>query len=555
MKTFIRALCVALGVLWPGVGPAAEVPYDIVVYGGNSAGVVAAAQAAKMGKKVVVIEQGKHLGGMTSGGLGASDFGAKTSIGGITLDFFHYIDRYYRTPSNWKHSSFEEYLATKEGKWHFGQNGFYAFEPHVAEQWFNDLVAQNHVPVVFGERLDLKSGVEKQNARIISIRTESGKVFKGKMFIDATYEGDLMAKAGVSYIVGRESNAAYGEQFNGVIVNSDKDPKCTAIDPYVVPGNPASGVLPNIHTDSPGQDGEADHQVQAYCYRLCFTDVPENKIPFAKPADYNEKQYEILFRYYAAGGKEFLLKVTLMPNRKTDTNNSGIFSTDYIGMSQAYPEADYATRDKILDAHISYTKGLLWALANDERIPVSVREKTALWGLAKDEFKDTGNWPHQFYIREARRMISDYVMTEQDIMRVRMPEDPVALGSYAMDSHCTQRFLDKEGHLRTEGGMFHGKVRPYGISYRSIIPKAEECTNLLVPVCLSATHSAYGSIRMEPVYMMLGQSAATAASLAIDLGCTLQQVPYPTLQKSLLADKQSLEWAPPNGGKKPTKNP
>jgi hypothetical protein len=314
------------------------------------------------------------------------------------------------------------------------------------------------------------------------------------------------------------------------------------VDPFVKPGDPTSGLVANIHGGSPGKDGESDKRQQAYNYRICTTNEPQILVPFPKPPGYDEKEYELLFRWYEAGFKGIPWGPRGMPNKKTDTNNSGAFSTDYLGMNNEYPEVDYATRDKIIAAHVRYTQGLLWTLANHPRVPEKVRESASKWGLAKDEFVDNGNWPYQLYVREARRMLSDYVMTEADIQGGRKPEDPVGLGSYGMDSHNTQRYVDEKGHARNEGDVqVHGSP-PYGISYRSLVPKPSECTNLLVPVCMSATHMAYGSIRMEPVYMILGQACGTAAALSIDDHVDVQKLSYPKLRERLLADKALLEW-------------
>ncbi len=522
--------------------------YDVVVYGGTSAGVTAAVQAAEMGKSVVLIEPGEHLGGLSSGGLGATDIGNKGAIGGLSRKFYTRVYLHYLKDKGWKYEKRSDYRRG-EDYWQGGaeswdkDKAWWMFEPHVAEGIFNDMVRQAKVPVVYGERLDLESGVSKQSARITSVKMESGRVFRGRIFIDATYEGDLMAKAGVSYTVGRESNAQYQETLNGVQTknathhNFDKP-----VDPYVIPGDPSSGLLPRVHGGSPGNEGEGDKRVQAYCFRMCLTDVAANRLPYPKPANYDEKQYELLLRYCEAGYDAVPWLPTIMPNRKTDTNNRDGFSTDDIGMNYEYPEADYATRAKIIAEHESYQKGLMWTLANHPRVPGSIRQRVSRWGPAKDEFVDNGNWPHQLYVREARRMVSDCVMTEHNCRWKHIAEDSVGLGAYGMDSHNTQRYVDCNGHVRNEGDVQVGVSGPYPISYRSIVPKERQCSNLLVPVCLSASHIAYGSIRMEPVFMVLGQSASTAACLAIDEGTTVQKLSYTKLRERLLRDKQILEW-------------
>jgi hypothetical protein len=395
---------------------------------------------------------------------------------------------------------------------------------------------------VRGQRLDRKSGVKKAGQRIVSIATESGRTFEAKMFIDATYEGDLMAAAGVSYVVGRDGNAAYSETINGIRPKPQVGRFPENIDPYRVKGDPKSGLLPRVYPDWGGKVGDADRGVQAYNYRLCMTKNPKNLVPFEKPADYDEQQYEIMFRFIEAGGAaDKLIKPDALPNLKTDTNNNGYISTDFVGMSWDYPEADYATREKIAKAHEQWIKGLIWTLQNHPRIPEATRKQYSPWGLAKDEFTDNDHWPYQLYIREARRMRSDHVVTENTALGKEKCEDAVGLGSYHMDSHAIKLFVSPEGFVSSEGGMFVHIPGPFGISYRSIVPKRGECENLLVPVCASATHAAYGTIRMEPVFMVLGQSAATAASLAIDRSLVLQDIPYPLLRERLLADGQVLD--------------
>jgi hypothetical protein len=519
--------------------------YDVVVYGGTSGGLIAAIQAAKMGKSTVLIEPGRHLGGLTSGGLGATDIGNKKAIGGLSREFYHRIWQHYQQTSAWKQETAQDYQKARKGR-SIDADTMWGFEPHVAEAIYVQWVKEAKVPVVFGERLDLKQGVRKQGARITAIVMESGKVFAGRMFIDATYEGDLMAKAGVSYAVGREPNAQYGETLNGVETAWAKHHQFTKeVDPYVRPGDPASGVLPGVHADPPGNDGEGDRRVQAYCFRMCSTDFPENRRPWPKPARYDPLRYELLLRNCEAGDERVPWAPSWMPNRKTDTNNNFAISTDNIGMNYDYPDGDYATRERIVKEHEDYQKGLCWTLANSPRVPEKIREHFQRIGLARDEFVDNDNWPHQLYVREARRMVSDYVMTELDCRGTRKADDAVGLGAYGMDSHHVQRYVDATGHARNEGDVEVGGFSPYPVSYRSIVPKASQCTNLLVPICLSASHISYGSIRMEPVFMILGQSSATAAVMAIDAGVGVQQVDYAKLRQRLLDDQQVLEWTGP----------
>jgi hypothetical protein len=401
------------------------------------------------------------------------------------------------------------------------------------------------VSVIFGERLDLESAVMKRGTRITAIVTESGRTFAGKLFIDATYEGDLMAAAGVSYTVGREGNATYSETLNGVQTASAVHHQFVKpVDPYVAPGDPSSGLLPGIDPAGPDAEGSGDHRVQAYCFRLCTTDVPDNRRPWPKPDDYDPLRYELLLRNFEAGDERVPWHPVMMPNRKTDTNNNHAVSTDYVGMNYAYPDGDYATRARIVRAHESYTRGLMWTLANSPRVPPVVRAHFQTWGLTRDEFTDNDNWPHQLYIREARRMVADYVMTQHDCQGRRVAEDPVGLAAYTMDSHNVQRYVDADGHVRNEGDVQVGGFPPYPISFRAILPRRSECTNLLVPVCLSASHIAFGSIRMEPVFMVLGESAATAAVHALQEGVDVQAVDYVRLAEHLRRDGQILGWPP-----------
>jgi len=555
------ALLVSVTVAFGAEKPAAKtVEADIVIFGGTSGGIAAAVQAKRMGKSVVIAEWTQHLGGLTTGGLGATDIGNKAAIGGIAREFYEGIAAHYEKPESWKHEKLEgnpkrdkrgDPIAEKTGK-----PTMWTFEPHVAmgiyERWLKDA----GVPVFLGEKLE---SVKKDGAKIVEFTTQSGRTYRGKMFIDASYEGDLMAKAGVPYHVGREANATWGETINGVCASTPKHQFLVDVDPYVKPGDPKSGLLPFIQPGDGGMPGEGDKSVQAYNFRLCMTRTPENLVPWAqiKPNGYDEKKYELLARLLEAHEKAgrplkvgSLMNPTPMPNDKTDTNNNGAFSTDFIGANYAYPDADYATRERIWREHEDYIKGFLYFLSTSKRVPQALHDEINQWGFAKDEFTKTGHFPSQMYVREARRMISDYVMTEADCRWQRKCDDPVGLGAYGMDSHNCQRLVQKSptsGQMvaRNEGDVQVGVAGPYPISYRSIVPKAEHAENLLVPVCLAATHIAYGSIRMEPVFMGMGQSAATAAVQAIEAKTTVQKIDYAALKTRLLADGQILEWTGP----------
>ena len=538
--------------------------YDIVIYGGTSAGVSAAIQSSRMGKSVVLIEPTNRIGGLTTGGLGQTDIGNKQAIGGISREFYENIKKYYDDPENWKWEKRSDYKDGGQTRTEEGEATMWTFEPSAALAVYKSMMDKEKIKMVYNERLNRETGVKKVAGKIESITMESGKIFKGKVFLDATYEGDLMASAGVSYAVGRESNEEYGETLNGVQANSINTSLTglvsrnafnhnfiPGVDPYVVKGDPTSGLLPNVN-EKPGLEGEGDKKIQAYCFRMCLTDHPENRIPFQKPANYDEVNYELLFRNYEARkgpiremysyGNSLLPWInSSMPNRKTDTNNKFGFSTDYIGRNYDYPEASYAEREKIIEDHRNYQMGLMWTLANHPRIPAEVREEASRWGTTKDEFERADGWQQQLYVREARRMVSDYVMTQKNCEALTVAEDGIGLAAYGMDSHNVQRYVDANGYVQNEGNVEAHGFKPYPISYGALVPKKEECQNLIVPVCVSSTHIAFGSIRMEPVFMVLGQSAATAAVLAIDANVSVQDVPYPNLKEQLLKDRQRLK--------------
>ena len=545
----LRSTAIVVSLLAAASAPAAEKTYDLVVYGGTSAGVTAAIEAARAGRSVILVSPERHLGGLTSGGLGWTDTGRKEVIGGLAREFYHRVWQHYQDQAAWRWQKREEYGNKGQGTAAIdGQKRtMWIFEPHAAENVFDAMIAEANVPVVREVWLDRAGGVEKKDGRIRAITTLDGKTYRGRMFIDATYEGDLMAAAGVGYTVGRESSQTYGEQFNGV----QKDVRHhghsfpDGVSPFVKPGDRSSGLLPRVSPEPPGENGAGDRRVQAYCFRMCLTDAEENRVPFPKPEGYDPGQYELLLRVFSTGWRETFSKFDPIPNHKTDTNNHGPFSTDNIGFNYDYPDASYERRREIIAEHERYQKGLMYFLANDPRVPDDVREPMSRWGLAKDEFTDNGNWPHQIYVREARRMLGVYVMTEHDCLcRLETPES-VGMGSYTMDSHHVQRYVTEDGFVQNEGDVGVSPPYPYMISYGSLTPKKGECENLLVPVCLSSSHIAFGSIRMEPVFMILGQSAAAAAGMAIDSALAVQDVPYSALRERLLERGQVREWTGP----------
>jgi len=446
---------------------------DVVIYGGTSAGVAAAVQVARMGKSVVVIEPTDHLGGLTTNGLGATDSGRKETIGGISREFYRRIHEHYRDPAAWPLQDPSE----PEGKggapiFNPKADAMWVFEPKVAQSIMDGIAAESGAKLFFNERLDRANGVAMKDGRLTAITMESGKRFEGAMFVDATYEGDLLAAAGVSFHVGREANSVYGETLNGVQKTQMKGHLFTKpVDPYVVPGDPSSGLVARVSAEPPGEDGAGDSRIQAFNFRMCMSKDERNRVPFPKPEGYDETQYELLFRNFEAGDLRLPWSPGMMPNHKTDTNNYGAFSTDNIGMNYAYADASHEERARIVKEHVVYQQGLMWTLANHPRVPEVIREAMKPWGLAADEFVGNGNWPRQIYVREARRMISDYVVTEQDCRRVRVAEDSVGLGSYNMDSHNVQRYVTADGKVQNEGDVQVSPGGPYVVSYRSIVPK------------------------------------------------------------------------------------
>lgn len=520
---------------------------DIVIYGGTSSGLAAAIQASRMGKSVIVLEPGTHLGGLTTGGLSWTDIGNKVVIGGIAREFYQRIKKKYEDPKAWTSESRDEYFERRRGPNLKNEDAMWTFEPKVASAVYREMLDEAGVKVVTGARMDIGpgKGVVKENGRIEAIVLKDGTRYQGRMFIDATYEGDLMAKAGVSYTIGRENNSDFDETWNGsqpAHFHYHQFPEGANVDAYVVAGKKESGLLPIIDPHGPGEEGKGDRRIQAYCFRMCLTNDPNNRIPIEKPEGYDEKDHEMLLRFAETGKYHNpASKYDPIPNLKTDTNNHGAVSTDYMGANWDYPEGDYATREKIVKRHEVYQKGYMWTLQNHPRVPEKIRAYYLQWGLPKDEFPANGGWPTQLYIREARRMIGPVVMTEHHVMARTIVKDSIGMGAYGMDSHNVQRYVTKDGFVRNEGNVQVGGFPPYPVSYLSIVPKKGEASNLFVPVCLSATHIAYGSIRMEPVFMVLGQSAATAAALAIDNGTGVQDLDYVKLRERLLADRQVLE--------------
>jgi len=539
---------------------------DVCVYGGTSGGVAAAVQASRMGKSVVLLEPGKHLGGMTSGGLSAVDIGDPRSVGGIAREYFTKLAATVGVKLAWD-KDFDKSNGPATG-------GAYSIEPHKAEQVFVNMADEAGVKILHKARL---SRVVKDGQRITELHTDDGRQFKARMFIDTTYEGDLMAEAGVSYTLMREGNAKYGESYNGIHYTDKYLPRTGhlppgangrvkggqgvwdrdfPLDPYVVKGDPSSGLLPLVQEGEPGEQGEPAPGVQAYCFRLCLSSNPSNSLPITAPKDYDPKRYELVARFIEAciaNGDDMDLrwfsKYDPLPNDKWDFNTA-TFGGNLPGASHEWPEASYARRKEIAQAHEDYHRGLLHFLATDPRVPEKVRKDMQRFGLPKDEFQDTGGWPHQIYVREARRMVSDLVLTEHHTFGRQIAPKSVGLGSYGTDTHEIRRIV-KDGVVTREGKTATGRggFGPYQIGYGAIVPKRSECTNLLVTFALSASHTAFSSIRMEPVFMVTSQSAATAAVLAIKDDLDVQDVDYQVLGPRLQADGQILTSAAPVSAK------
>ena len=552
-------LTLAMAVVCVGAPGAVELTAEVCVYGGTSGGVIAAVQAARMGKRVVLLEPGRHLGGMTAGGLSAVDIGDPRSVGGLAREYFTRLAATAGTKLAW-----DKPFVSKGGGPATG--GAFAIEPHSAEQVFDAMAKDAGVVVHFNARL---ATVRKQGARIVELVTDAGATIRAGMFIDATYEGDLLAKAGVSCTLMREGNAKYGETYNGIHYTGKYRPRTNhqkpgpsgrvpggqgvwdrdlPLDPYVVPGEPKSGLLPLVQEGGPGKPGEPAPGVQAYCYRLCLTTNADH-LAIAPPPDYDPKRYELVARFIAgcvAMGDDMDLrwfsKYDPLPHGKWDFNTA-TFGGNLPGASWEWPEATYARRAEIAKAHEHYHRGLLYFLVTDPRVPAKVREQLGRFGLPRDEFTDNGGWPHQLYIREARRMVSDLVMTEHHTFCRQVAPQSIGLGSYGTDTHEIRRIV-KDGVVAREGKTAVGRdgASPYPVGYGAIVPKAAECENLFVTFALSASHTAFSSIRMEPVFMVLSQSAATAACLALEAQTPVQQVDYAKLAARLKQDGQVLAW-------------
>ena len=542
----LRLLLASL--LVPSLLTAEETPRDIVVYGGTSGGIIAAIQAVKSERSVVLVSSTEYLGGLTTSGLGWTDLGRDSILGGLSRDFYTRLYHHYANDDAWRWQKREEYGNRGQGVRALNPATQIAstFEPSAATAVFHAMLEEHGVEVVIA-RLDLQDGVKMDGNRIRAIRTEDGREFPGRMFIDASYEGDLLPGAGVTFTFGREPNATYNETINGIQTRlATKNQLPNGIDPYVVPGDPESGLLPGVNPDAGGADGEGDHRMQAYCFRMVLTDVPENRVTIEKPGGYDEATYEILFRAIEAGQRGNFTKFDLMPNRKTDSNNTGGISNNPVGWNYGddwnWTTLNHDERLELAKKHEQWQRGLMWTLQNHPRVPEAIREEYAKWGLPRDEFTDNGHWPHQIYVREARRMVSDFVMTEHHCMRREPVPESVGLAAYTMDSHNVQRHV-RDGMVKNEGDVQVRVPGPYPVSYRAIVPKRGECENLFVPWSLSASHMAFGSIRMEPVFMILAQSAVIAADLCLEHDLAVQDLEYETLRPALLAAGQVLDVA------------
>lgn len=495
-----------------------RIEHDVIIYGATVAGISAAVQFSRYGYTVGIVELGRHIGGMTTSGLSATDLGNEKAVCGLAKEFYQAIQSYYDTKDS------------------------YNFEPHIAAMIIDDWLDDNNIFLYLDNPLD---SVEMVDRKITSIITKKENIFFGKVFLDCSYEGDLLNQAGVSNRIGREYNHEYKEIYNGIQFKEQHHKFEEWVDPYVEERNPASGLLYGIQ-DIPkekwGYNGKGDQSIQAYNFRICLTTSEENKVPFPKPTDYDPSKYELLLRYIKLGHWDSMNLLTPLPNEKYDLNNFGAFSTDAIGINHSFPDDNYTDRERIYQEHVNYNLGMLYFLTNDKRVPLYIRDYVSQFGLPKDEFVETGHWPPQLYIRESRRMISDYVMIDRNCLGQRIAEDSIALASYHMDSHNCRRLV-VDGRVMNEGDV-QIPVSPFGISYRSIRPKKEECDNLLVPVCLSSSHIAFGAIRMEPVFIILGQSAAAAAKLAIENNSSVQDVNYEELKEELEQLNQVVEWDP-----------
>jgi FAD dependent oxidoreductase len=502
--------------------------YDVVVYGGTAAGVISAVSAAREGMSVALLEPGRHLGGMASGGLSATDieYGNKTVVGGYALEFYRRVAAHYEISR-------------------YGDDVAWYYEPHIGGLVFSEMVREASVKVFFDHRLREKDGVKRDDLRIAEIRMENGTVFRARVYIDCSYEGDLMAQAGVSYTWGREPASQYRETLAGVREQSVGHQWLVKVSPYDEGGK----LLPEVSPLLPGTPSAADKEVEAYNFRLCLTQERTNQVAFPKPSGYDPRRYELLTRLLHAlrekDGRyprfDEITRIVVLPHGKADFNNNGAFSTDYIGGSWDYPEANYRRRAEIRQEHVNYIKGFFYFLAHDPRVPTDLQHEVNRWGLAKDEFTDTENWPHQLYVREARRLVGEYIMTQRDAqVDIRKP-DSVGMGAYKIDSHNTHRYVTPDGRVLNEGDTQVPLDVPYQIPYRILLPKRTEVANLLVPVCVSASHIAYSTLRMEPQYMIMGQAAGVAASIAVMEHMTVQEVDAARLAYKLKQQGAVLE--------------
>ncbi|WP_270089159.1 FAD-dependent oxidoreductase [Sphingobacterium sp. SYP-B4668] len=496
--------------------------FDVVIYGGTASAIMAAIEIVQSNKSVIVVNpRGSGLGGMTTNGLGSSDFTSTTIIGGLAGRFYQDLKREYSNPLYWIDSRREDYTRLNA----YGDKMMF-FEPKMAQKILQRYIMHYKIPIIHLDRLNLTSGVVKSGNTILMIKLESGRSIKGKVFIDASYEGDLMAKAGVSYTVGRESSSTYNEDLNGVNV------KTMPTAEFHRGVQDKRGILKNWREI--GKSGGGDEKVQAYCYRLPLTNVAAKMVPVSKPLEYNENDYDFLFQYSRIQPENKFIDLYPLPNGKTDTNNSGPISIDFVGANYGYPDGSHEVRDRIVARHRSYIQGFLWTLINHPDIPSNIRERYGKWGLSKDEFIDNDNWPYQLYVREARRMVSDYVMTQADCEGKTSLGQSIGKALYAFDSHVVQRYVAFDGNVKNEGGFHKVLNVPYTLNYGLILPKKIECSNLLVPICVSASHVAYSSLRMEPTYMVLGQSAACAALIALKYNLAVQDINYNELKAFLL---------------------
>lgn len=539
MKNSVLVALLLVGCVSPFRAQSVSNSYDIIVYGATPAGVTAAIQVARMGKTVALLEPSRHLGGIVVNGLGGTDIDNHTNfqnspaVGGLALDFFRRIAKAYG-----RQEEFETVLKNRTKN-----PGIWRFEPHVAEAVINAWVAEHRIAVFYESRLsEAKNAVRKKGAAIEEVRLENGRIFRATVFIDATLEGDLLHAAGVSTVIGREANATYGETSNGIRATTTYRQFAVRVDPFNIPGDPKSGLLPTIQDEPLGTPGAADNRLQAYCFRMCLTQDSANRIPFQKPAGYDRTQYEIYLRYERAGGKLYQPAVSI-PAGKTDLGAWHDLSHNLYGMNVPYPGGSYAVRQRVFDQHKSFTQGLFYFLANDPDVSPGTRNAWSRWGLCRDEFVDNGGWPRAFYVRDARRMLSEFVMTEHHTRREAPKgiEDPVGVAYWPPDVHSVRRIV-RDGAAYNEGFVFGGKTwRPFGVAYRSLVPKASECTNLLTPTCPSSTHIAFGAIRIEFTFMAMGQACGTAAVLALNGKTSVQGVNYEQLKGQLLRDGTVLD--------------